>query len=268
MTSSGWMPVSPCGQGCIDAPGAAPQVWPTTRVWRVLMALGVLLAAIPVLSVQRLVSPERGRRLMSSWCRMLLRALGLRVEVHDSEPGPAGPALLVANHVSWLDPVVLMAAVPMRVVSKTGIGEIPIIGGLARGAGTIFIDRPRLSQLPGVVGQVTAALREGTTVAAFPQGTTFCEPAKGRFRPALFQAAVDAGVPVRPVLLDYRLDDGRPTAAASFLGDESMGTAMRRTLGARGLVVHLRLMPAVPREGADRRALSLAAEEAVSKVPA
>ncbi|GAA4036512.1 lysophospholipid acyltransferase family protein [Allokutzneria multivorans] len=267
MTSSGWMPVSHCGQDCIDAPGAAPQVWPTTRVWRVLMGLLVLLGAIPVLSVQRLVSAERGRRLMSSWCRMLLRALGMRVEVHDSSEG-AGTALLVANHVSWLDPVVLMAAVPMRVVSKTGIGEIPIIGGLARGAGTIFIDRPRLSQLPTVVGQVTAALREGTTVAAFPQGTTYCEPAKGRFRPALFQAAVDAGVPVRPVLLDYRLSDGRPTSAASFLGDESMGTAMRRTLGARGLVVHLRLMPAVPGELADRRALSLAAEEAVSKVPA
>ncbi|MCP3802121.1 1-acyl-sn-glycerol-3-phosphate acyltransferase [Allokutzneria sp. A3M-2-11 16] len=267
MTSSGWMPVSPCGQGCIEAPGTTPQVWPTTRVWRVLMALCVLLGAIPVLSVQRLVSPERGRRLMSSWCRMLLRALGMRVEVHDSATG-ADTALLVANHVSWLDPVVLMAAVPMRVVSKTGIGEIPIIGGLARGAGTIFIDRPRLSQLPGVVDQVSAALREGTTVAAFPQGTTFCEPAKGRFRPALFQAAVDAGVPVRPVLLDYRLSDGRPTAAASFLGDESMGTAMRRTLGTRGLVVHLRLMPAVQHEGADRRALSLAAEEAVSKVPA
>ncbi|WP_086829962.1 1-acyl-sn-glycerol-3-phosphate acyltransferase [Allokutzneria sp. NRRL B-24872] len=267
MTNSGWMPVSHCGQDCIDAQATPPKVWPTTKAWRVLVALFVLLFAIPVLSVQRLVSAERGRRLMSSWCRMLLSALGVRVQVHDLAEG-SGTALLMANHVSWLDPVVLMAALPMRVVSKTGIGEIPIIGGLARGAGTIFIDRPRLSQLPSVVGQITAALREGTNVAAFPQGTTYCEPAKGRFRPALFQAAVDAGVPVRPVLLDYRLRDGRPTAAASFLGDESMGTAMGRTLNARGLVVHLRLMPAVPGEPADRRALSLAAEEAVSKVPA
>ncbi|MFB9903976.1 lysophospholipid acyltransferase family protein [Allokutzneria oryzae] len=267
MMSSDWMPASPCGQDCIDAPGDAPRVWAPTRLLRVLMALGVLLAAIPVLGVQKLVDPVRGRRLMSSWCRMLLRSLGIRLEVH-ADAAEADPALLVANHVSWLDPVVLMAAVPVRVVAKTGIGEIPVIGSIARGAGTIFIDRLRLSMLPSVVGQVTAALRAGTSVAVFPQGTTFCEPAKGRFRPAMFQAAVDAGVPVRPVLLDYRLTDGRPTAAASYLGDESMGTAMRRTIAARGLVVHLRAMPSVPHEGADRRALSLAAQEAVSAVPA
>ena len=68
------------------------------------------------------------------------------------------------------------------------------IGALAGLSGAIFIDRSRPKALPATVAEVTAALRAGRSVAAFPEGTTFCGANQGRFRPALFQAAINSGV--------------------------------------------------------------------------
>src|SRR3546814_9015904 len=69
-------------------------------------------------------------------------------------------------------------------------------------------------RLPEVVGTVAGKLRSGQTVVAFPEATTYCGLAYGRFRPAMFQAAVDAGRPVQPLRLTYHHRDGRPSTAA------------------------------------------------------
>jgi 1-acyl-sn-glycerol-3-phosphate acyltransferase len=113
------------------------------------------------------------------------------------------------------------------------------------------------------VAEVTAALRAGAIVAAFPEGTTWCGASSGRLRPALFQAAVDAGRPIVPVTLAYRID-GRRTTAPAFVGPETLLTSLRRVIAVRVLEVSVVAASALhPVEPADRRVLARVAESAV-----
>ncbi|MCS0635806.1 1-acyl-sn-glycerol-3-phosphate acyltransferase [Streptomyces sp. LP05-1] len=179
-----------------------------------------------------------------------------------SLPGPVG-TLVVANHVSWLDVIALLAVEPgLAPLAKREVGGWPLIGALARRLGVPFIDRDRPHRLPGAVAALAETLRSGRSVVVFPQATTWCAPAGGAFRPATFQAAIDAGAPVRPVSLDH-LQDGRPSAVAAFLGDEDFTACLRRIAGARGLAVRVTVHPPLPATGTDRRALAVRARRPV-----
>ncbi|MET8689317.1 lysophospholipid acyltransferase family protein [Streptomyces sp. NPDC004732] len=201
----------------------------------------------------------------------VLGALGVGVEsaegvgaaslsVRTGRTGGVG-TLVVANHISWLDVIALLAVEPVSVLAKREVGQWPVVGALARRVGTRFIDRdgsPRA--LPSLVAELADSLRAGTSVLVFPQATTWCSVAGGRFRRAAFQAAVDAGAPVRPVTVEYR-QGGGPSTAAAFLGEEDFTASLRRVAGARGLSV--RVTAHAPLWGTDRRVLADAARRAV-----
>jgi 1-acyl-sn-glycerol-3-phosphate acyltransferase len=194
--------------------------------------------------------------------RTMLAVLGIRLVRQGPKLRPG--SLLAANHVSWLDILVLLAVAPVRLVAKGEVGAWPGIGVLAGLSGAIFIDRSRPKALPATVAEVTAALRAGRSVAAFPEGTTFCGAvhppasygsAQGRFRPALFQAAIDAGAPVVPASIRY------DSTAAAFVGDDTLWDSIRRVAALRSLTVTLVTAPALrPAEDADRRTLARAAQ--------
>jgi 1-acyl-sn-glycerol-3-phosphate acyltransferase len=181
--------------------------------------------------------------------RGVLAALGVRLR--RSGPLPRPGTLLVANHVSWLDIVALLAVTPVKLVAKCEVRAWPGIGALAAALGAIFVDRSRPKSLPVTVAAVAAQLRAGRSVAVFPEGTTFCGAGRGRFRPAMFQAAVDAGASVVPVSITY------DSTAAAFVGDDTLWSSVRRIAGLRGLTVTLVGAPALrPAGGADRRLLA------------
>ena len=139
----------------------------------------------------------------------------------------------------------MLAVEPVRVVAKTDVRRWPVIGLLAARGGTLFIDRDRLRRLPATVAEIAGTLRDGQSVLVFPEGSTWCGRTQGRFYPATFQAAIDAGAPVRPVALRYRLADGTATTAAAFVGDDT--PARLRAGGSSppaGLVVELAGRPA------------------------
>lgn len=213
----------------------------------------------------------RGARLaepgvLLSEARAVLDALGVRL-VAGREPLSAprgtgrGPGtLIVANHISWLDVVALLAVEPATVLAKREVGQWPLIGTLARRVGTRFIDRDgRPRELPYTVAALAELLSDGTSVLVFPQATTWCSATGGRFRRAAFQAAADAGAPVRPVTVEYR-QGGVPSTAAAFLGDEEFTASLRRVAGARDLTVRITAHALLG--GTDRRALAAAAERA------
>ncbi|WP_438488351.1 lysophospholipid acyltransferase family protein [Streptomyces sp. S186] len=184
----------------------------------------------------------------------------------ERAPGAARSpgTLIVLNHVSWLDIVALLAVEPATLLAKREVGRWPLVGGLARRAGTHFIDRTNPRRLPYTVGELSALLAAGRSVAVFPQATTWCTAEQGAFRRATFQAALDAGAPVRPVTVAYA-QQGRPTTVAAFCGDDSFAASLRRVAAARGLTVRITVHPALPTagRGLDRRALAAAAERAV-----
>jgi 1-acyl-sn-glycerol-3-phosphate acyltransferase len=137
---------------------------------------------------------------------MMLRAAGVRVRLVGVWPEEDG-VLLVANHLPWIDVLALACVANVRVLAKREVGDWPVVGGLARCAGALFLDRAGLRGLPAVIA---AALRSGDCVAVFPEGTTWCGAAAGPFRRAAFQAALNVGAPVRPVAITSRHPDGSP----------------------------------------------------------
>jgi 1-acyl-sn-glycerol-3-phosphate acyltransferase len=238
-----WQPVSGCGDQCragADRPAACG-----------LGALRMVALGVVLLGGLVVVPLLRGAA-VRALARTMLAVLGIRVARRGPSLKPG--SLVVANHVSWLDILVLAATAPVRLVAKGEVGTWPGIGVLAGLSGAIFIDRSRPKALPSTVGEVTAALRAGRSVAAFPEGTTFCGLEQGRFRPALFQAAIDAGAPVVPVSITY------DSTAAAFIGDDTLWDSIRRVAALRSLSVTLVTAPALrPVPGADRRVLARAA---------
>jgi len=260
------MPVSPCGETCLT-PGA-PAVGRARRVLRVCSAAGVLLGALTVLPVLPLL-PGRARKvLLRLVFRGMLRAFGVRLVMHGAKEFAAGPpgrgALVVNNHISWLDIVGINAVRPMRALAKREIAGWPVLGAMVARGGSIFLDRERLSTLPATMAELAEALRGGSLVSVTPEGTTYCGRASGRFTTASFQAAIDGGVPVRPVALRYRLAGGPETTEPAFIGPESLIDSLRRVARLRGLVLEMFVCDEIaPGRAADRRELAVLAQTAI-----
>jgi len=238
---SGYSPTSACGRGCLPRTGATPLVaWPV-RVLRLMALVVVLLGGVGVALATPVLSRAARARAKRGWFRAILRASGVRMRVVGGglPAGGSTGTLVTANHVSWLDIPAVLAVEPARVVAKSDVRGWPVIGLLAARGGTLFIDRNRLRRLPSTVVEIAGVLRDGQNVLVFPEGSTWCGRTQCRFYPAAFQAAIDAGAPVRPVALRYRLADGSLTTAPAFVGDDTLIVSVMRVVATRGLVVEL-----------------------------
>ncbi|MDT9685069.1 lysophospholipid acyltransferase family protein [Streptomyces sp. TRM76323] len=252
------MPSAPCTPGRCATP-AHPAAGPLRAALRLAAGPAAVLTGVVLAPLAAPLPPAARHRLTRLWCRTVLRAFGVRVRVTGAPP-PPGPLLVVANHVSWLDVPLVAAVLPGRMVAKREVRHWPLLGPLAALGGTLFLDRDRLRALPGAVRALVRALAAGRRVVVFPEGSTWCGRAHGRFRPAAFQAALDAGVPVQPVRIAYR-----PLGPAAFVGDDPLAASLWRVATAGRLTAEIRLLAPIP-YGAhpDRRALARAARAAVA----
>jgi 1-acyl-sn-glycerol-3-phosphate acyltransferase len=239
------------------APAAAPRVSALRAASRVAATLAHALhgLAIVLLRFPRLDADGRRQRI-AWWSATLLRRLGLRLDVQGRfRPGAA---MLVANHVSWLDIAAIHAVCPgARFVAKADVRRWPVIHRLVSSAGTLYLARDRRRDALRVVHEIAGALRAGDTVAVFPEGTTGDGSALLPFHANLLQAAIAAETPVQPVALRY-VDPlhvgGSP--AAVWVGETTLAQSLWRLARADGLQVEVRVLPAAGTRHADRRALA------------
>ncbi|MEU1866325.1 lysophospholipid acyltransferase family protein [Streptomyces gardneri] len=263
---SPWLPTAPCTPGrCAAHPDPAADrtalaAGAALASARLAVGIGAVLLGVLCVPAARLLPTPVRLALVRYWVRAVVRAFGVRVRFAGL-PAPADrPLLVVANHVSWLDIPLLAAVLPGRMVAKTEVRQWPVLGALAVLGGTLFIDRDRLRALPGTVRAMAAVLAGGGRVIVFPEGSTWCGRAGGRFRPAAFQAALDGGADVQPVRIDYR-----PTDAAAYVGDDPLGASLWRLAATRGVTADVTTLEPIP--GArypDRRSLAAAAQRAVA----
>lgn len=262
LDAPGRAPSSACTAGCLLSDDVPRCGWARVAL-RMTGLVAVLLATVAGAPLLRTARRDRWLRVCS---RAALRAAGVRMRVTgDTRYGGAG-ALVVANHLSWIDVLALDSVQPVRMLAKQEVRDWPVIGGLAIRTGVLFVDRAGLHDLPATVAAAAEALRSGAAVGVFPEGTTWCGAAAGTFRRAAFQAAIDAGVPVRPVAIAFRLPDGAPARCAAFVGEQTLLDSLLRVLRLPGLVCEMAVLPAIPTAGTDRRALALRAGEAVGAV--
>jgi len=189
-----------------------------------------------------------------AWARETLQRLGISLTV-IGEPPMQGPALIVCNHISWLDIVVLHALTPCRFVSKAEVKRWPLVGILAAGGATLFVERKSRRDAMRVVHDMAGALKEGDILAIFPEGTTGDGSNVLPFHANLLQAAISTEAPAHPVALQFREDDTNgPSRAVSYVGDESLVGSVWRTLSARGVRATVAFGAPQRSDGRPRRA--------------
>lgn len=274
-----WVPLSPCGPGCVRHTGDAGALRVAGRVLAVVSVL-MTYPLVHLLTPTGLRSGAQRRfaRFLLRGCGIRLRVLDLRVSANDAQTGdravpwprnrvpryaePGTGVLVVAGHIGWTDILALAAVQPLGFVARADLIDWPLLGRLARLVRVVPIDRERLRRLPEVVDRVSKRLAAGERIGVFPEGTTWCGRAYGRLRPALFQAAVDTATPVQPVRLRYLDRRGNDCTVTSFVGDDTFLTSVIRVLRSRGVIAELVLAP-LEQPGTDRRELALRCERAV-----
>lgn len=188
------------------------------------------------------------------WCRRMLRLVGIALQIRGTVH--PGPVLLVANHVSWLDILVINAARPARFVSKADVRRWPLIGWLVACSGTLFIERERKRDALRVVHQVAQALQEGHTIAVFPEGTTSDGTGLLPFHANVLQSAIAASACVQPIALRYSDRTSPISPAAAYIDDMTLVGSIWRVVSARELQVRVQLLDAEAGADLNRRALA------------
>jgi 1-acyl-sn-glycerol-3-phosphate acyltransferase len=157
------------------------------------------------------------------WAASMCRVLGARINLNGTLP--SGPGFLITNHVSYLDIPVLMSLTGCRFVSKVEIARWPLIGFLARAAGTLFVKRGNGGRDAGVTLEGMArALEDGDLVVFFPEGTTSPGESILPFRSGLLSLPARDGHPVYPAALRYETGDPAidPGLALAWWGKQNL----------------------------------------------
>jgi len=212
-----------------------------------------------------LLNPCARRKLMEDEARRTLLALGVGIRRFGPTPPRDEPLLVVANHVSWLDVHVLSAGRGARFVAKAETRDWPMVGTVTQAFDAIFIVRGSFRSAARTKDAVAAALRAGERVVVFPEATTTDGMTLGRFHPAMFQAAIDAGVRVLPIALRYVNDAGRPSRAAAFIDDMTFGGSLARVIAEPALRAEVHFGVPLDSRGSSRRELATEAHAVIAR---
>lgn len=222
-----------------------------------LLALHLLRGAVTILVAYPFCSDCRRLVLKQRWSLRLLELLGIRL---DAALGGVTPgSLIVANHISWVDIVVLNAARPVAFVSKSEVRDWPLIGWLAARTETVFLRRGSRGHARIVNAEIDALLNAGKDVAVFPEGTTTDGTHLLGFHGALLQPAIETGRPVQPLALSYLSPSGERSLAPAYIGDTTFLECLRTIMDEPGITARLEALPALPTEGQNRRQIAHAA---------
>jgi 1-acyl-sn-glycerol-3-phosphate acyltransferase len=237
----------------------------TLRITRMLGAVIMML----IMAVPWLVMPARWplrRRWEAAAWAILLAGIGVRLDIRGRR---ASGGLLAANHMSWLDIAVMARSTRGRFVAKAEVGGWPVIGGLARRHGAIFVTRGRRADLGGQLAEFGNALLDDAPLILFPEGTTGPGTHLLAFRSSLLAVAVGRNSPVQPVAIRYCRRDGSPLCArmrrkVAWLGEDALLPHALALAAEGGLGAELCFLPPVTshcrKDLAERLRMAIAAE--------
>ncbi|QDE37818.1 1-acyl-sn-glycerol-3-phosphate acyltransferase [Luteibacter pinisoli] len=250
-------------------PAPRDRVRPLRYVWRVPLLLahivfGVLICALILSWSGGFMKNGRepfAHRAIRLWSNLLLKVFGFRVKRQGTPLGD--PVLFVANHTSWLDIVMVHSQRAACFVAKAEIARWPVVGWMAARGGTIFHRRGNNHSLASVMAVMVERLRAGRSVAVFPEGGTGHNGVLRVFHARIFQAALDAEVPVQPVSLRFARD-GRRVIDAGFRENESFVGNILRLLGGPPLDVEVHFLEPVAISADGRRRMADTARERIA----
>ena len=239
-------------------------------LWRVPLFLLHVLVGLP-LALLSFTPPARAIHvgdenlnawMIRWWSRWLCRTFGVRIMPGSQLPAP--PRLIVANHSSWLDVLVMSSLGHLHFVSKAEIASWPLIGQVASIAGVIFHSRGSSDSLSDAAEALMKAIHSGGHAIIFPEGGVNDAITIRRFHARLFKAAIETGCDIQPVCIRY-VRDRAISVETSFRDRESTGNNMLRLLFAPACQAEIMILPAFPPGDYSRRELAEQAYTIVSE---
>jgi len=202
-------------------------------------------------------------RVQRAWSRGVCSLAGVRL--HVIGPPPRGGYLLVANHLSYLDIVVLGAHLSCAFVAKSEVARWPVLGFLARAMGTLFVERDNKRSLEGLNRRLAARLARGESLVLFPEGTSTAGGSVLPFRAALLEPAATLGLPVRYAALRYATAPGERPASevVCWWGDMTFGPHLLELLRLAHVEATVHFGPE-PIAAPDRKTLATRLQHAVA----
>lgn len=228
------------------------------------LALLILYGAV-MAALLPLMKPPRRRRTIRDWSKQVLDALGVVVNVSSSLSHLEG-GLILPNHISWLDIIVLNSLLPTRFIAKDDVRRWPVIGWLARQAGTLFVKRGVHREAARLNKQIEVLLAEGEHVVLFAEGTTTDGSKLLPFLSALLEPAVATGSRVYPAAIRYHTEHGELDTVPAYIDDCSLIDSIWGIAGQKITRVEVSLGCAIPAGLFCRRTLAARAHREVLKL--
>ena len=225
---------------------------------------GILLTTIFAGVLRMTVAQPFYQGLVQTWLRRLTRIVGLKVKVNGIPITTA--ALLVANHITWLDIPLLGGVLPVRFLSKQEVRNWPVVGWLAVNAGTLFITRGKAGAAAAATATMTDALQEGGAVLLFPEGTTTTGNHVQPFHARLFAPAINLDIPVQPIAVRYPSPNGLTHPLIPYVDDQALWDNLWGILGESECVAEIYFLPPLIINGLDRKGLAALSETNIRQV--
>lgn len=217
-------------------------------------------------AVMPVVRPHKRDVIIEQWCREVLEALSVRLVLHGERPPESvSSVLFVANHVSWMDILVINACRRAHFVAKAEVRQWPLVGWMAARTGTLFLNRTSLRGFARVTQGVTASLQRGQCVALFPEGTTTDGTSLQMFHSGMFESAIHAEALVWPVAIQYRRHDGRHDADIAFVGEQTLVASIRTVLTRPMTQARLLFASPIESSAGNRRELTAWSRQAIGR---
>jgi lyso-ornithine lipid O-acyltransferase len=219
-----------------------------------LFVSGLFIAVIIFPALGVLCKPSRAKyqrgALKMAWLTWFSAIVRLHI-IKEGEPiDNAG--LLVCNHISWLDIIILGRFLPAYFVAKSDILAWPVIGYLAKQAGTIFIHRGDKQQVKATTEKMLWLLKRNSIVIAFPEGTTTKGDTVLSFHASLFQPALLTKSVIQPVAIQY---EGEAKKHAPFIGEDAFVPHLIKMLSLERIVVRVVFLSYIYTAGKNRHSV-------------
>jgi 1-acyl-sn-glycerol-3-phosphate acyltransferase len=214
------------------------------------------------------VSQNSKRAARAAW---LHRATRRHLKIFDLQAEVSGPVpangLIVSNHLSYLDVLVLSSVTPAVFVSKADVRGWPVFGWLARLGGTVFIERERRTHVGVVNREIESALAAGVPVVVFPEGTSSDGQTILPFRSPLLEPVAGGAHAITPSWIHYTLGDGDARQEICYWGDHAFFPHLLNLLDKQK--IHARVcFGKFERMTEDRKELARQLQAAVEKLKA
>ena len=233
------------------------------RAVALVITLGLIILRFWLLRLRGPLTLERRAVWLQQAARMVLASMGVQYKV---EGRPPAHGLVVSNHLSYVDVLVLSAAMPCFFVAKVEIGGWPYFGKAARTGGTIFVDRSSVASNMTVADQITERLKLTIPVPVllFPEGTSTDGSSVLRFHSRLIDPATSIGAPITTACIRYVIEDGTPEVELCWYGDETFAPHLWKVLGVAGF--HAEVQFGEPRVYPDRRTAADATHDEIEAI--